>query len=87
MIGASEVMKEDRESWKNFLIELKGRGLKGDPESIPEVFPDANYHLCAVHFCRNIFLVTPRSRMKFVAKILKAIHIQESKESTREKAN
>ena len=22
-------MKEDRESWKNFLIELKSRGLKG----------------------------------------------------------
>lgn len=29
IIGASEGMKEDRESWKNFLIELKSRGLKG----------------------------------------------------------
>ena len=97
IIGASEGMKEDRESWKNFLIELKGRGLKGVQliigdknlgmlESIPEVFPEAKYQRCTVHFYRNIFSVTPRSRMKFVAKMLKAIHAQESKEAAREKA-
>ena len=28
IIGASEGMKEDRESWKNFLIELKAEALK-----------------------------------------------------------
>ena len=97
IIGASEGMKEDKESWKNFLTELKGRGLKGVQliigdknlgmlESIPEVFPDAKYQRCTVHFYRNIFSVTPRSRMKFVAKMLKAIHAQESKEAAREKA-
>jgi transposase-like protein len=97
IIGASEGMKEDKESWRNFLIELKGRGLKGVQliigdknlgmlESIPEVFPDAKYQRCTVHFYRNIFSVTPRSRMKYVAKMLKAIHAQESKEAAREKA-
>lgn len=97
IIGASEGMKEDKESWKNFLTELKGRGLKGVRlivgdknlgmlESIPEVFPDAKYQRCTVHFYRNIFSVTPRSRMKFVAKMLKAIHAQESKEAARNKA-
>lgn len=39
-----------------------------------------------VYFCRNIFSATPRSRMKYVAKMLKAIHTQESKETAREKA-
>ena len=97
IIGASEGMKEDHESWKNFLIELKERGLKGVQliigdknlgmlESIPQVFPEAKYQRCTVHFYRNIFSVTPRSRMKFVAKMLKAIHAQESKEAAREKA-
>jgi hypothetical protein len=34
IIGASEGMKEDRESWKNFLAGLKGRGLKGVRDGI-----------------------------------------------------
>ena len=29
VIGAAEGMKEDRESWRNFLIWLKERGLDG----------------------------------------------------------
>ena len=55
-------------------------------ESIPEVFPDAKYQRCTVHFYRNIFSVTPRNKMKMVAMMLKAIHAQESKEAAREKA-
>lgn len=55
-------------------------------ESIPEVFPDAKYQRCTVHFYRNIFSVTPRNKMKTVAMMLKAIHAQESKEAAREKA-
>ena len=55
-------------------------------ETIPEVFPDARYQRCTVHFYRNIFSVTPRNKMKAVALMLKAIHAQESKEAAREKA-
>ena len=55
-------------------------------ETIPEVFPDARYQRCTVHFYRNIFSVTPRKKMKAVALMLKAIHSQESKEAAREKA-
>ena len=54
-------------------------------ETIPEVFPDARYQRCTVHFYRNIFSVTPRKKMKTVALMLKAIHSQESKEATCEK--
>ena len=51
-----------------------------------ETIPDAGYQRCTVHLYRNIFSVTPRNKMKTVALILKAIHVQESKEVAREKA-
>ena len=97
IIGAAEGMKEDKESWHSFFVWLKERGLCGVHliigdknlgmlETIPEVFPDARYQRCTVHFYRNIFSVTPRNRMKAVAMMLKAIHAQESKEAAREKA-
>lgn len=51
-----------------------------------EVFAEAKYQRCTVHFYRNVFSVTPRSMVKLVAKMLKVIHAQESKNSAREKA-
>jgi transposase-like protein len=97
IIGAAEGMKEDRESWRTFFVWLKERGLAGVRliigdkclgmlESIPEVFPDAKYQRCTVHFYRNIFSVTPRNKMKEVSMLLKAIHAQECKASAKEKA-
>lgn len=90
-------LKEDCESWRLFFIWLKECGLTGVRliigdknlgmlETIPEVFPDARYQRCTVHFYRNVFSVTPRNKMKTVALMLKAIHAQESKETAREKA-
>ena len=55
-------------------------------ESVEEVFPEAKYQRCTVLFYRNIFSVTPRSKVKIVVKMLKAIHAQESKKTAREKA-
>lgn len=97
VIGASEGMKEDAESWLDFLKSLKKRGLDGTRlfigdkclgmvEAITEVFPKAKYQRCTVHFYRNIFSVTPRSKMREVAAMLKAIHAQESKDAAQEKA-
>lgn len=90
-------MKEDRESWLNFFTWFKGRGLAGVRliigdkclgmlESIPVVFPEAKYQRCTVHFYRNVFTVTPKTKMKQVTLMLKAIHAQESKEAAQEKA-
>ena len=97
ILGASEGMKEDKESWLNFFTWLKGRGLAGVRlivgdkclgmlESIPVVFPEAKYQRCTVHFYRNVFTVTPKTKMKQVTLMLKAIHAQESKEAAQEKA-
>jgi len=97
VIGAAEGMKEDKESWKSFFLWLKSRGLEGVKlvigdkslgmlEAVHEVFPESKYQRCVVHFYRNVFSVTPRSKMKLVAKMLKAIHAQENKKSAKEKA-
>jgi len=97
VIGAAEGMKEDKASWVSFFQWLKGRGLSGVQlivgdkclgmlEAVYEVFPEAKYQRCTVHFYRNVFSVVPRSKVKIVAKMLKAIHAQESKAASREKA-
>ena len=86
VLGAAEGMK-----W------LRGRGLDGVKlivgdkcpgmlEAVGEVFPKAKYQRCVVHFYRNTFSVVPKSKVKLVAKMLKAIHAQESKKAAREKA-
>ncbi len=97
VIGAAEGMKEDRESWKTFLVGLKERGLAGVRliigdkclgllDAINEVFPDVKYQRCTVHFYRNVFSVTPRAKMRGVAAMPKAIHAQENKAAAKEKA-
>lgn len=97
VIGAAEGMKEDKESWKNFLVSLKERGLTGTRlfigdkclgllDAINTVFPDAKYQRCTVHFYRNVFSVVPRGKAKEVAAMLKAIHAQEDKAAAQEKA-
>ena len=50
------------------------------------VFPDAKYQRCVVYFYRNVFSVVPRTKVKLVAKMLKAIHAQESKAAALAKA-
>ena len=85
VIGASEGMKEDKASWYEFLKSLKQRCLQGTQlfigdkclgllEAVNEVFPGSKFQRCTVHFYRNVFSVTPRSKVKEVAAMLKAIH-------------
>ena len=61
---------------------LVGDKCLGMLETEGEVFPEAKYQRCTVHFYRNIFSVTPRSTVKLVSKMLKAIHDQEDKKAT-----
>ncbi len=97
VLGAAEGMKEDKASWVSFFQWLRGRGLSGVKlivgdkclgmlEAVGEVFPEARYQRCVVHFYRNVFSVVPKSKAKNVARMLKAIHAQENKKASREKA-
>ena len=97
VLGAAEGMKEDKASWVKFFKWLRRRGLDGVKlivggkclgmlETVGEVFPEAKYQRCTVHFYRNVFSVVPRSKMKTVSMKLKAIHSSESKEAALRKA-
>ena len=97
VLGAAEGMKEDKESWKAFFQWLRSRRLNGVKlivgdkclgmlEAVGEVFPEAKYQRCVVHFYRNVFAAVPRAKIKNIALMLKAIHAQENKEAARKKA-
>ena len=97
VLGAAEGMKEDKTSWVSFFRRLRERGLEGVKlivgdkcmgmlEAVGEAFPEAKYQRCVVHFYRNVFSAVPKSKVKNVAKMLKAIYAQESKKASREKA-
>ena len=97
VLGSAGSMNEDKASWISFFQWLRSRGLDGVklvvgdkcfgiPETVGEVFPEAKYQRCTVHFYRNVFSAPPRSKVKLVAKMLKAIHAQESKKAVWEKA-
>lgn len=97
ILGACEGLKEDSESWKNFFIHLKSRGLSGTKlfigdnhlgmlDALGDVFGKVKYQRCTVHFYRNIMSVVPRSKIREVAAMLKAIHAQENFEAAKDKA-
>ena len=97
VIGAAEGFTESAECWREFLSWLKGRGLTGVrmftgdkaaamTGAIAEVFPDAAYQRCTVHFYRNVLSKVPKSKRGQAAAMLKAIHAQESFDASMEKA-
>ncbi|MGI9241656.1 MAG: IS256 family transposase [Verrucomicrobiales bacterium] len=96
VLGVAEGAKEDRDSWTRFLRYLKGRGLSGVRlivsdkclglvESLAEFYPEADWQRCTVHFYRNVWSYVPKSKVKVVAAMLKAIHAQEDREAALEK--
>ena len=98
VLGVAEGAKEDKEGWLGFLRHLKRRGLEemrliisdacvGLLDSVGEVYPEAKWHRCVVHFYRNVFSVLPRGKIREVAMMLKAIHASEDRQAALEKAD
>jgi len=76
---------EGAKFWMKILDELKARGvedifiacidgLKGFPEAIEAVFPDADIQLCIVHMVRNSLKFVPWKERKAVASDLRKIY-------------
>jgi putative transposase len=97
ILGVVEGLKEDTESWRNFLRHLKQRGLQGVRllvsdkclglvEAAGEFYPDAAWQRCMVHWYRNVMSVVPRGKVKEIMAMLKAIHAQEDRQAARDKA-
>lgn len=60
-----------------------GDKYHGMLEAVGKVFPEAKYQCRTVHFYRNVFSAVPKSNVKLLAKMLKAIHTQENKKAAR----
>jgi len=97
ILGVIEGVKEDTESWRNFLRHLKERGLQsvrllvsdkclGLVEALGEFYPEATWQRCMVHWYRNVMSVVPKGKVKEVMAMLKAIHAQEDRQAARDKA-
>jgi transposase-like protein len=92
ILGVAEGEKEDLEGWRGFLRHLKDRGLKGVQlmisdacrgliDAVAELYPEARWQRCVVHWYRNVFSHSPRGKIAEVARMLKAIHAQEDRTS------
>ena len=91
VLGVAEGHKEDKAGWLQFLKHLKKRGLSGVrlivsdaclglAEAAAEVFPDADWQRCVVHFYRNVFSHVPRRKVRQVAAMLKAMKLAQAAE-------
>lgn len=71
VLGVEMANRESASSWKEFLLSLRERGLKGVAmvvsddhaglrKAIAEVFPEALWQRCYVHFLRNALDYLPR---------------------------
>lgn len=97
VLGIAEGGKEDKASWLGFMRHLKERGLDGTRlfvsdaclglvESLGEVFPEAQWQRCVVHWYRNAWSCVPKGRVKELSAMLKAIHASEDREAALKKA-
>ena len=96
-MGAGRGCEGSEDSWREFLLGLRDRGLKGvrlaagDKSAgmlgaLAQVFPDAPCQRRAVHFYRNVLAKVPKRRRRQVAAQPEAIHAQESMEASARKA-
>lgn len=96
-IGCAEGLTESKDSWKEFPLWLRGRGLAGVrmvtgdkslgmPGALEEVFPRAEHRRRAVRFYRNAFGKVPGQKREKAARMPKAIHARESPEAPMAKA-
>ena len=97
VIGVAEGMKEDRDSWEQFVRSMIERGLKGVRlvvgdrcaglvATVGSMPPKARYQRCMVHFMRDVLSKTPPTHREWASAALKAIFAMESRESALAKA-
>ena len=56
-------------------------------EAVGEFYPEATWQRCMVHWYRNVMSVVPKGKAKEVMAMLKAIHAQEDRQATGDKAH
>jgi transposase-like protein len=97
ILGVVEGAKEDAQSWRQFLRNLKERGLAGVElvvsdkclgliEALAEFYPETSWQRCMVHWFRNVLTAIPTGKAREVVAMLKAIHAQEDRLAADKKA-
>src|SRR5438132_14410300 len=92
VLGLWTVNKEGAKGWLTFMSELRNRGvkdvlivcvdgLKGFPEAIETVFPEALVQLCIVHLVRNSLNYVGWKERKMVAADLRKIYSWPTREA------
>jgi putative transposase len=94
VLGVELANRESESSWRQFLLGLKQRGLTGVVcvisddhaglrKAIPEVFPEATWQRCYVHFLRNAVDHLPRKKDDDVLTELRWIYERRNVEEAR----
>ena len=92
VIGVTEGMKEDRDSWEQCFRSMIERGLKGIRlvvgdrcdglvATVGSMLPKTRYQRCMVHFMRNVLSKAPPAHREWASAALKAVFAMESRES------
>ncbi len=97
ILGFALSDNEDYESWNNFILSFKKRGLSGENlkliiaddngglgKALNHLFPTTKVQICMVHKMRNVLGKTKHKNKKPVAEDLKTIYRQETKEAAME---
>ena len=98
VLGLWTVDKEGSKAWLMFMTEFRNRGvkdvlivcvdgLKGFPEAIETVFPEALVQLCIVHLVRNSLNYVNWKERKLVAADLRAVYTAPSAEAAEQELN
>jgi len=85
VLGVELANRESRTSWIEFLLRLKNRGLtgvkfivsdshEGLKRAIREIFPEALWQRCIVHFLRNVLDFLPRKSNSTCLQELRGIY-------------
>ena len=85
VLGVELANRESRTSWKDFLLKLRKRGLtgvrfvvsdshEGLKQSIMEIFSEAIWQRCFVHFLRNVLDYLPKRSDNICLQELRAIY-------------
>ncbi len=80
VIGVAEGMKEDGDSWEQFVRGMIERGLKGVRlvvgdrcaglvSTVNSMLPKARYQRCMVHFMRNVLSKTPPTHRQWASAV------------------
>src|SRR5713226_5129190 len=98
VLGLWTVDKEGSKAWLTFITEFRNRGvkdvlivcvdgLKGFPDAIETVFPEALVQLCIVHLVRNSLNYVNWKERKLVAADLRAVYTAPTAEAAEQELN